>query len=73
MQLYVKAIGKDSKLKWPSHDYISNYRRFHIECEICDEDLGFSKDKYELCLKGTKEDIKSFISYLRTKGFKVEY
>ncbi len=71
MEKYVKAIGKDSKLTWPSWDYISNYRKFNIECKICDEDLGFFKDKYKLYLKGTKKNIKSFISYLRMEGFKV--
>lgn len=73
MKLYVKAVGKDSKLKWPSYDYVSNYTEFNIECDICDEDLGISKDKYKLCLKGKKENIESFISYLRMKGFKVKF
>lgn len=72
MKLYVKAVAKDSKLKWPSYNYISKYEKFKIKCKILDEDLGFSKDKYKLCLKGTEENIKSFLSYLRMKGFKVK-
>ncbi len=73
MKLYVKAVGKDSKLTWPSYNYISNYSKFNIKCKICDEDLGFSKDKYKLCLEGENSDIISFISYLRSEGFKVTY
>ena len=72
MQIYVKAIAKDSKLTWPSGNYILNYEKFNIKCIICDENLGFFKDKYKLNLKGTRENINSFISYLRMNGFKIE-
>ena len=72
MQVYVKAVAKDSKLTWPSGNYISNYEKFNIKCIICDENLGLFKDKYKLNLQGSRENINSFISYLRMNNFKIE-
>lgn len=72
MKLYVKAIVKKSNLTWPSSNYIYHYRDFEIDCKICDRKLKVFKDTYKLCLEGTEDKIKSFISYLRMEGFNVE-
>lgn len=73
MRQFVKAVVNYHKLKWPSDDYISDYKKFNIKCKILDKDFSILNDKYELCLEGSKEDIESFMSYLRMKGFKFKY
>lgn len=69
----VKVIAKvnDWKLKWPSSDYIDNFEKFKIKCEIVDEDLGICIDTYKLKLNGDKEKIEDYLSYLQRKGFKI--
>ena len=71
MKIKVVVKVKDWKLKWPSSDYIDNFEKFKIKCEIADENLGIFTATYELKLKGDREKIKDYLSYLQRKGFKI--
>lgn len=71
MKKFVKVTVRHLKLTWPSSNYIYDYRKFNINCEILDEDLGFFKHTYKLCLKGTEDNINSFLSYLRMECFEI--
>lgn len=71
MKVYVKLKVSYYKLTWPSSDYIDKYEKYNLECEIKKEDLGIVFDKYELKLKGNKDDIELYLGYLQRKGFKI--
>ena len=71
MKIKVVVKVKDWKLKWPSEDYIDNFKKFKIKCEIADEDFGICNDTYKLKLKGDGEKIEDYLSYLQRKGFKI--
>ena len=77
MKRYVEAKVKDSKLSKHSRSYILEYEQHGINCEILKRDTkyhlfrDFYTDSYKLCLEGNKEDIESYISYLRMIGFNV--
>ena len=71
MKVEVIAKVHDNKLKWPSEDYIKNYNKFKIEFKIVDKDYGIFVDTYKLKLKGDKEKIEDYLSYLQRKGFKI--
>lgn len=71
MKIKIVAKVKDSKLKWPSDNYIDNFEKFKIKCEIIDEDFGILTDTYKLKLSGNKEKIEDYLSYLQRKGFKI--
>lgn len=57
---------------WPSSTYISNYRDYHIKCNVVSSDIGVFKDKYLLELEGTVENIQNFLEYLKYEGFKIK-
>lgn len=69
----VKVVAKCNfgKLKWPPSNYIDNFEKFKIKCEIIDTDFGILTDTYKLKLSGDKEKIEDYLSYLQRKGFKI--
>ena len=72
MKLYVKATVWDFKLTWPSSNYINKAEdKFNLKCKIIEDDFNIFKDIYQLKLEGDQQNIKSFLSYLRMKGFKI--
>ena len=73
MKEKVKVIVKihPERLKWPPEDYIGNYNKFKIKCKIVDEELKMFVNLYKLKLKGDKEKIEDYLSYLQRKGFKI--
>lgn len=71
MKIKVVAKVNDWRLKWPSGDYIDNFEKYKIKCEVVDKDLGICIDKYKLKLSGNKENIEDYLSYLQRKGFKI--
>lgn len=71
MEKFVKVAVNHSKLTWPSWNYIHESSKFKIKCDILDKNLGCFKDTYELKLIGNKNDIDTFLSYLKMKGFQV--
>ena len=79
MKQFFKVSVRESKLKWPSSNYISEFfikKEFNLDCKILDRDLckGIFNltDTYKISLEGTKENIQSYISYLEMEGFTVE-
>lgn len=73
MEVYVKAVGKDRKLKWPASHYISESKKFEVKCKILHRDLGIFSDTYKLRLKGDPERVAAFISYLKMQGFNIQH
>lgn len=72
MVKYVLVKVNDYVLKWPSWHYIDKAFEFNISCQIEEKTLGIFIDKYYLKLSGKEEDIETFISYLKLKGFKTK-
>lgn len=72
MVKYVLVKVNDYVLKWPSWHYIDKAIEFNISCQIEEKNLGIFIDKYYLKLSGKEEDIETFISYLKLKGFKIK-
>ena len=80
MVKYVLVKVNDYVLKWPSWHYIDKAFEFNISCQIEEKTLEntFKKvsinniNKYYLKLSGKEEDIETFISYLKLKGFKTK-
>lgn len=73
MKINVKAKISDRKL-FPieAEECISKHKKYEVKCKIDEENLGLFITTYDLLLEGEHENIKSFIGYLRMKGFKVK-
>lgn len=70
MKLYVKVVGNN--LIHPTSDYVFKYPNFDLDCIGLKRNFGVLRDTYELHLKGTKENIIHYLSYLRMKNFKIK-
>lgn len=71
MNVFVKVKVNVDILKWTSKYYIDKYEKYKLKCEVKYFDIGLIYDKYKLKLKGNKENIELFLSYLQRKGFKI--
>lgn len=53
-------------------DYISKHKKYNVKCKILDRESRIFSNIYNLLLEGTKEDIESFLGFLRMKGFSIK-
>ena len=76
MELFVKATLHNREAKKKPREYIQEYSKFNIDCIVCSYSTGTVGGEcifatYNLCLKGSKENVTDFVVYLQTQGFKV--
>lgn len=74
MKTTIRAKAGDLKFATTieSEEYISKYKKFDLKCKILDEEFKLFSYDYILLLKGKKNDIDAYISFLQKKGFSIK-